>query len=55
MRKYCWMTFGGIAGFIWAAISGHAGVGLILGVLPGTVLGYLIGISPPIKLKKSQK
>lgn len=49
------MTFGVIAGYVWTAISGHTGVGLVLGVLAGTVLGYLIGISPPIRLKKRQK
>jgi hypothetical protein len=49
------MAFSGIAGFIWAVISGHTGVGLVFGVLIGTVLGHLIGISPPIRLKKRQK
>jgi len=54
MRKYCWMTFGVVAGFVWTVISGHTGVGLVLGVLTGTVLGYLLGISPPIRQKKRQ-
>jgi uncharacterized membrane protein YraQ (UPF0718 family) len=49
------MTFGIIAGFVWTVIFGHTGVGLVLGVLIGTVLGYLIGISPLSRLKKRQK